>query len=133
MMMKSPLEKSVSLPRILAAGAILAALAVTMSCAKDPKPQRQGARAVPVTVGTVMQQALPVQLTAIGHKVDKVELIVMGGTFPATPMEYQTWFIQRCLDALTDKDSANLEEAKANAEVSKTRNVGITVETRPDW
>jgi elongator complex protein 3 len=73
------------------------------------------------------------QLTAIGHKVDKVELIVMGGTFPATPMEYQTWFIQRCLDAITAKASANLDEAKANAEVSKTRNVGITVETRPDW
>jgi elongator complex protein 3 len=73
------------------------------------------------------------QLTAIGHKVDKVELIVMGGTFPATPLEYQTGFIQRCLDALTGKNSANLEDAKANAEVSKIRNVGITVETRPDW
>jgi elongator complex protein 3 len=73
------------------------------------------------------------QLTAIGHKVDKIELIIMGGTFPATPTEYQTWFIQRCLDAITGKESANLEEAKANAEESKTRNVGITVETRPDW
>jgi elongator complex protein 3 len=73
------------------------------------------------------------QLTAIGHKVDKIELIIMGGTFPATPVEYQTWFIQRCLDAITGKTSQSLEEAKANAEVSKTRNVGITVETRPDW
>ncbi len=73
------------------------------------------------------------QLTAIGHKVDKVELIVMGGTFPATPLEYQTWFIQRCLDAITNKASSSLEEAKTNAEVSETRNVGITVETRPDW
>ena len=73
------------------------------------------------------------QLTAIGHKVDKIELIVMGGTFPSTPMEYQTWFIQRCLDAITGKDSASLEEAKANAETSSVRNVGITVETRPDW
>ncbi len=73
------------------------------------------------------------QLTAIGHRVDKVELIVMGGTFPATPPEYQTWFIQRCLDAITGKASATLEEAKANAETSKIRNVGITVETRPDW
>ena len=45
------------------------------------------------------------QLTAIGHKVDKIELIIMGGTFPATPMEYQTWFIQRCLDAITGKTS----------------------------
>ncbi|MEM3641120.1 MAG: tRNA uridine(34) 5-carboxymethylaminomethyl modification radical SAM/GNAT enzyme Elp3, partial [Candidatus Bathyarchaeia archaeon] len=33
------------------------------------------------------------QLGAIGHSVDKVELIVMGGTFPATPIEYQTWFV----------------------------------------
>ncbi|MGE5533768.1 MAG: tRNA uridine(34) 5-carboxymethylaminomethyl modification radical SAM/GNAT enzyme Elp3, partial [Bacillota bacterium] len=67
------------------------------------------------------------------HKVDKVELIVMGGTFPATPTDYQTWFIQRSLDALTGKNSKSLDEAKINAEVSKTRNVGITVETRPDW
>jgi elongator complex protein 3 len=73
------------------------------------------------------------QLTAIGHKVDKIELIIMGGTFPSTPLEYQTWFIQRCLDAITQEKSANLEEAKANAEKSKTHNVGITVETRPDW
>ena len=73
------------------------------------------------------------QLTAIGHKVDKVELIIMGGTFPATPIEYQKWFVQRLLDAITGKPSVNLEEAKANAEVSKTRNVGITIETRPDW
>jgi len=73
------------------------------------------------------------QLTAIGHTVDKAELIVMGGTFPATPQEYQTWFIQRCLDAITKKDSATLEEAKRNAETSKIRNVGITIETRPDW
>ena len=73
------------------------------------------------------------QLTAIGHKVDKIELIIMGGTFPATPFEYQTHFIQRCLDAITGKKSNSIEEAKANAEVSMTRNVGITVESRPDW
>jgi elongator complex protein 3 len=73
------------------------------------------------------------QLTAIGHKVDKIELIVMGGTFPATPVEYQTRFIQRALDAITGQESGSLEEAKVNAETSSTRNVGITVETRPDW
>jgi len=73
------------------------------------------------------------QLEAIGHKVDKIELIVMGGTFPATPVDYQRWFIKRCLDGITEKDSRNLEEAKKNAETSKRRNVGITVETRPDW
>jgi elongator complex protein 3 len=60
------------------------------------------------------------QLTQIGHKVDKIELIVMGGTFPATPIEYQTWFIQRCLDAITQKTSTSMEEAMANAEVTKS-------------
>ena len=73
------------------------------------------------------------QLQAIGHDVDKTELIVMGGTFPATAMDYQIWFIQRCLDAITSKQSASLEDAKKNAETSSIRNVGITVETRPDW
>ncbi|NWF87623.1 tRNA uridine(34) 5-carboxymethylaminomethyl modification radical SAM/GNAT enzyme Elp3 [Candidatus Bathyarchaeota archaeon] len=73
------------------------------------------------------------QLQTIGHNVDKIELIIMGGTFPATPLEYQLWFVQRCLDAIAGKDSVSLEEAKRNAETSRIRNVGITVETRPDW
>lgn len=73
------------------------------------------------------------QLSAIGHKVDKIELIIMGGTFPATPQEYQTQFIQHCLDAITDKQSTSLHEAKTYAETSKKRNVGITIESRPDW
>jgi elongator complex protein 3 len=73
------------------------------------------------------------QLRAIGHTVDKMELIIMGGTFPATPTEYQENFIQRCLNATTGKNAESLEEAKKTAETSRIRNVGITVETRPDW
>ncbi|MCJ7714495.1 tRNA uridine(34) 5-carboxymethylaminomethyl modification radical SAM/GNAT enzyme Elp3 [Candidatus Bathyarchaeota archaeon] len=73
------------------------------------------------------------QLKSIGHIVDKIELIIMGGTFPSTPMNYQTHFIQRALDAITLLPSKNFEEAKKNAEKSSIRNVGITVETRPDW
>lgn len=73
------------------------------------------------------------QLEAIGHKVDKIELIIMGGTFPSTPLEYQKEFVKECLDAITEKKSASLEEAKKLAETSRIRNVGITVETRPDW
>ena len=73
------------------------------------------------------------QLEAIGHQVDKIELIIMGGTFPATPLDYQEWFVKRCLDAITGVDSKNLDEAKKFAETSDLRNVGITVETRPDW
>ena len=73
------------------------------------------------------------QLRAIGHVVDKAEIIIMGGTFPAMPLDYQERFVQRCLDAVTDEKSLSLEEAKEKAETSKMRNVGITVETRPDW
>jgi len=73
------------------------------------------------------------QLKATGNPVGKVELIVMGGTFPAMPYDYQEHFVQRCLEAIIGKDSQSLEEAKKNAETSRIRNVGITVETRPDW
>jgi elongator complex protein 3 len=73
------------------------------------------------------------QLEAIGHKVDKVELIIMGGTFPSTPQKYQEDFIKQCLDAITETKTISLDEAKKVAETSKIRNVGITVETRPDW
>ncbi len=73
------------------------------------------------------------QLEAIGHKVDKVELIIMGGTFPSTPQEYQEDFVKQCLDAISETKSSSLDEAKKVAETSIIRNVGITVETRPDW
>ena len=72
------------------------------------------------------------QLETIGHVVDKIDLIIMGGTFPASPRPYQEGFVKGCLDALTDIPSDDLAEAKLNAEKSDIRNVGITVETRPD-
>ncbi|KXK25872.1 MAG: coproporphyrinogen III oxidase [candidate division WS6 bacterium OLB20] len=37
-----------------------------------------------------------------GHSTDKVELIVLGGTWSFYPEEYQIWFIKRCFDALND-------------------------------
>ena len=72
------------------------------------------------------------QLQAIGHVVDKSEIVIMGGTFPATSLDYQERFVQRCLDAITYTKSFTLQQAKKNAEKSKIQNVGITVETRPD-
>ena len=72
------------------------------------------------------------QLEAIGHEVDKIDLIIMGGTFPATSNEYQRWFVKECLDAITGEGSLSLQDAKLRAETSGIRNVGITVETRPD-
>jgi len=72
------------------------------------------------------------QLEAIGHNTSKIDLILMGGTLPATPVEYQESFIKGCLDGVTKKESNTIEEAIKFAEVSERRCVGITVETRPD-
>ncbi|MHA1917330.1 MAG: tRNA uridine(34) 5-carboxymethylaminomethyl modification radical SAM/GNAT enzyme Elp3 [Candidatus Ranarchaeia archaeon] len=68
-----------------------------------------------------------------GHRLDKIELIIMGGTFPATPPKDQEYFVREALDGITGEKSQNIEEAKFYAEASNLRNVGITVETRPDW
>lgn len=73
------------------------------------------------------------QLKAIGHPVNKVELIVMGGTFPARDLSYQQFFIKNCLEALSGVRSRDLSEAKVNAEKASIRNVGMTFETRPDY
>ncbi len=73
------------------------------------------------------------QLRAIGHRTDKVDLIVMGGTFTSRPEEYQEWFVKRCFDAMNGRDSADIASAHAMNEVAPSRCVGLTVETRPDW
>ncbi len=69
---------------------------------------------------------------AIGHPVDKIELLILGGSWTAYPINYQEWFIQRCLDALNGFDSQSLEEAQIANETSEHRNVGLVIETRPD-
>lgn len=73
------------------------------------------------------------QLEASGHAVQKAELIIMGGTFPAAPMEYQRNFVKGCFDALNGVHSRSLEEAHRLNESSRIRCVGLTVETRPDY
>lgn len=42
------------------------------------------------------------QLKKIGHPIDKVELIIMGGTFPSRDLCYQEWFVSQCLKAMVD-------------------------------
>lgn len=73
------------------------------------------------------------QLEAIGHKVDKIELIIFGGTFLSRSVDYQKKFIRKCLDTISDSNSENLQEAKEKAENSDKRVIGITFETRPDY
>ncbi|MCL2474747.1 MAG: tRNA uridine(34) 5-carboxymethylaminomethyl modification radical SAM/GNAT enzyme Elp3 [Chloroflexi bacterium] len=68
----------------------------------------------------------------LGHPTEKIELIIMGGTFLATSLIYQEDFIKRCLDGLNGVDAASLEEAQIINETSKNRCVGMCFETRPD-
>ncbi|XP_078398075.1 elongator complex protein 3 isoform X1 [Cetorhinus maximus] len=73
------------------------------------------------------------QLKQLGHSVDKVEFIVMGGTFMALPEEYRDYFIRNLHDALSGHTSNNVAEAVKYSERSNTKCVGITIETRPDY
>jgi len=72
-------------------------------------------------------------LADMGHPTDKIELIVMGGTFLAYPVDYQYRFIKGCYDALNGTESADLAEAKRLNEQAKHRCTGLCIETRPDW
>ncbi|MDO8507313.1 MAG: tRNA uridine(34) 5-carboxymethylaminomethyl modification radical SAM/GNAT enzyme Elp3 [bacterium] len=68
-----------------------------------------------------------------GHPTDKVELIVIGGTFSALPKDYQQEYIKRCFDALNNSVDKDLDDAKNKNETAKNRCVGLTLETRPDY
>lgn len=73
------------------------------------------------------------QLETIGHPTDKIELIVMGGTFTARSPYYQSWFIKNCYEALNKKKHHSLQQAIENNRLAKHRCIGLTIETRPDW
>lgn len=67
-----------------------------------------------------------------GHAVDKIELLILGGTWSCYPHEYQEWFVRRCFDAMNEREAATLAEAQRLNERAPHRNVGLVVETRPD-
>lgn len=81
-----------------------------------------------------------------GHNTDKIELIVMGGTFSSLPKQYQKRFVYECFRACNEYNNKSkskkskvknldkliLDEQKKN-EKAKHRIVGLTLETRPDY
>lgn len=71
-------------------------------------------------------------LKLMGHITNKIELIVMGGTFSSYPMQYQEDFIKGCFDGLNGFVASNLEEAHKFNETAWHRCVGLCLETRPD-
>jgi elongator complex protein 3 len=75
----------------------------------------------------------------IGHDASKVELLILGGTWSAYSRDYREWFVQRCFDAMNAAGdpayggSQSLAEAQAINVQAAHRNVGLVIETRPDW
>lgn len=68
-----------------------------------------------------------------GHETGKVEIVVIGGTFLFMPASYQMEFVKSCYDALNGFRAENLEQAKTLNERAGVRNVGFTIETKPDY
>jgi elongator complex protein 3 len=89
------------------------------------------------------------QLQSVGHPTDKIELLILGGTWSSYRRDYQEWFIKRCFDAMnatlprpSDRFAASQRERGLNEgellvansinETTHHRNVGLVIETRPD-
>jgi elongator complex protein 3 len=92
-----------------------------------------------------------------GHPTDKIELIVLGGTWSAYPKKYQYWFIKECFRAANAENSKfknpsptgkqkkskikgkiqnlinSLKQEQRKNEKAKNRIIGLTLETRPDF
>jgi elongator complex protein 3 len=87
-------------------------------------------------------------LENLGHPTDKIELLILGGTWSSYRRDYQEWFIARCFDAMNIplpsasphfakqnggiEGGVNLIEAQTINETANHRNVGLVIETRPD-
>jgi elongator complex protein 3 len=85
------------------------------------------------------------QLKSLGHPTDKIELLILGGTWSSYKRDYQEWFVARCFEAMnallpagegvrrTDEgETVNLPEVHTINENTHHRNVGLVIETRPD-
>ena len=68
----------------------------------------------------------------MGHSAQKVELIILGGTFSDYQKKYRKEFIRRCFEAANGRPAESLAKAQRQNEQAIHRIVGLTVETRPD-
>jgi len=83
-------------------------------------------------------------LEAVGHPTDKIELLILGGTWSAYRRDYQEWFVRRCFEAMNGPNPSSppfpsreggtggLGLAHTLNETALHRDVGLAVETRPD-
>ena len=84
------------------------------------------------------------QLMSLGHPTDKIELLILGGTWSSYRRDYQKWFIARCFEAMNEEKGqgergvgqdvsvVDLQSIHSVNETASHRNVGLVIETRPD-
>ena len=72
------------------------------------------------------------QLRATGHATDKVDFILLGGTFTNFPVPYRESFVKGCYDGLNGFESPTLADAMAANEAAENRMIGLTIETKPE-
>lgn len=71
-------------------------------------------------------------LTRQGHETEKIEMIVLGGTFSAYNRRYQNDFIRALFNACNPEPGRSLVEAQRINESSPHKVIGLSLETRPD-
>ena len=72
------------------------------------------------------------QLRCTGHPTDKIDLIILGGTFSSLGLAEREAFVKGCFDGLNGRVAADLEEAHRTNESAASRCIGLTIETKPD-
>ncbi len=88
------------------------------------------------------------EYSAVGHPTDKIECLILGGTWSSYRRDYQEWFVRRCFDAMNGTEQPLVDEPGEHAttpvslekihraqqinEDTAHRNVGLVIETRPD-
>jgi ELP3 family radical SAM enzyme/protein acetyltransferase len=77
-------------------------------------------------------------LSRMGHQIDKIELLVLGGTWSEYPKEYQDEFITKLYYAANTyyddikREILSLEEEITNNEIANIHIIGLTLEMRSD-
>jgi elongator complex protein 3 len=85
-------------------------------------------------------------LSLNGHPLDKIEMIIIGGTFNFYKKEYGEWFVKECFRAcnnwraeeegrevIKEEHTFSLEDLQVLNESAHARIIGLSIETRPDY
>lgn len=137
-------------------------------CPNDPEMPKSYIKSEPGAMRAWLNQFDPIKqvynrlysLQQTGHKTDKIEMIVLGGTWDFYPDDYKREFIQRLYDAcntfsqleienkvqnsdrkysfqVKNEDqiqlSSSLSEAVKLNEIAENRIIGLTIETTPPF